>query len=57
MPLFHPDLINAINQFSDNSADKVSINLGMNFAPETFHQGYGVLEQHQSIIYNLHLHS
>jgi len=44
MPLFHPAVINALNQLSDKSADNVSINLGMDFAPETFRQGYGEFE-------------
>ncbi len=57
MPLFHPAVINALNQLSDKSADNVSINLGMDFAPETFRQGYGDFERHQSIIYNIRLQS
>lgn len=41
MPLLQPSLINTVIKLSDNSSGKISINLGMDFAPETFRQGYG----------------
>lgn len=44
MPLLHPAVMESVNKLSDKTDGKISINLGMDFSPETFRQGYGELE-------------
>jgi hypothetical protein len=48
MPLIQPQLIKAIHALYTNSDGKVAINLGMDFAPETFRQGYGEVEAYDA---------
>lgn len=44
MPLIQPQVLQSINQLYKNSNEKMVINLGMDFSPETFRQGYGEME-------------
>lgn len=44
MPLLHPAVMESVNKLSDKTDGKISINLGMDFSPETFRQGYGDFE-------------
>jgi hypothetical protein len=44
MPLIHPELLAAIHSVHSKHNGKVSINIGLDFSPETFRQGYGEME-------------
>ncbi len=42
MPLLQPKILSAINELTNEK--EISINIGIDFAPETFRQGYGEIE-------------
>lgn len=47
LPLLHPEVINAIDELQYNLNGKVSINIGLDFTPETFRQGYGEIASYE----------
>ncbi|MDD3194599.1 MAG: hypothetical protein PHU68_02205 [Paludibacter sp.] len=49
MPLLQPEVINAIDQLQYESSIEVSINIGIDFSPETFRQGYGEIENYEEL--------
>jgi len=44
LPLLHPKVIFTINKLQKKLDKKDSINIGLDFSPETFRQGYGEIE-------------
>lgn len=49
LPLLQPEVMNAIDQLDFEQSNAVSINIGLDFSPETFRQGYGVIESFELI--------
>lgn len=49
MPLIHPKLMDALNELDSLNVD-ISINLGFDFSPENFRQGYGEMEAFDQIV-------
>lgn len=41
LPLIQPKVIETVKELHENKGNNVSINLGIDFTPETFRQGYG----------------
>jgi hypothetical protein len=49
LPLLQPKVMSAIDEMYSNLDGKVAINIGMDFSPETFRQGYGEIDSFQII--------
>ena len=49
MPLLQPEVMNTIDQLQYESSNEVSINIGIDFSPETFRQGYGEIENYEEL--------
>jgi hypothetical protein len=49
LPLLHPKVIDSIDELHYNLMGNVAINIGIDFSPETFRQGYGEIESYQEI--------
>jgi len=49
LPLLHPKVINAINSLQKKLETKDSIYIGLDFAPETFRQGYGEFDSYKDL--------
>jgi len=49
LPLLQPEVMNAIDQLDFEQSNTVSINIGLDFSPETFRQGYGEIESFELI--------
>lgn len=49
LPLLQPNVIDAIHQLNYNLSGEVSINIGIDFSPETFRQGYGEIKPYEEI--------
>lgn len=49
LPLLQPKVIDAIDELNYNLSGEVSINIGIDFSPETFRQGYGEIEPYQEL--------
>lgn len=49
LPLLQPEVMNAIDQLNKDQSNIVSINIGIDFSPETFRQGYGEIESYEFI--------
>jgi hypothetical protein len=49
LPLLQPRVMGAIDELHSNLDGKVEINIGMDFSPETFRQGYGEIESFEDI--------
>lgn len=47
LPLLHPKVIQTINILQKNLNSKNSINIGLDFSPETFRQGYGEIDSYK----------
>lgn len=47
LPLLHPKVIESIHEVYDNSKGEISINIGLDFSPETFRQGYGEIVSYE----------
>lgn len=41
LPLLHPKVVEAVNKVHNKSNGEISVNIGLDFTPETFRQGYG----------------
>jgi len=44
LPLLQPEVMRAIHELKKENGNGVSINIGLDFSPETFRQGYGEIE-------------
>jgi hypothetical protein len=49
MPLLQPEVMNAIDQLRHETSNGLSINIGIDFSPETFRQGYGEIETYEKL--------
>ena len=49
LPLLQPKVMGAIDRMYSDLNGKVAINIGMDFSPETFRQGYGEIESFEDI--------
>ncbi|HEY3372764.1 MAG TPA: hypothetical protein VGK10_18085, partial [Prolixibacteraceae bacterium] len=49
LPLLHPKVMAVINQLHDKWFGKISINIGLDFNPETFRQGYGEIGTYEDM--------
>lgn len=49
LPLLQPEVMNAIDQLNYEQCNAVSINIGLDFSPETFRQGYGEIKSFEFI--------
>ncbi|MBW8325070.1 MAG: hypothetical protein K0M50_09940 [Prolixibacteraceae bacterium] len=47
LPLLHPKVIESIHEVYDNHRGGISINIGLDFSPETFRQGYGEIVSYE----------
>lgn len=48
LPLLHPKVINTISLLQKKLDKKDSINIGLDFSPETFRQGYGEIDSYKN---------
>ena len=49
LPLLQPEVMNAIDQLDFEQNNAVSINIGLDFSPETFRQGYGEIDSYKNV--------
>jgi len=51
LPLLQPAVLDAIAKMpNNNNSAKVSVNIGVDFSPETFRQGYGEIKSYEKIL-------
>jgi len=50
MPLLQPAVFKAINDMQLNQNGNVSVNIGIDFSPESFRQGYGEFDSYHDIL-------
>lgn len=50
LPLLQPAVLGAIAEMHYNLSAKVSVNIGVDFSPETFRQGYGEIKSYDDIL-------